>query len=225
MNSRPKTTIFLMDPDDEAVVLAAKRGDEHAFGVLVKLYQRKMFAVALRYVGIREDAEDIVQQTFQKAFVHLHDFKGKSSFSTWLTRIAMNEARMFLRKGRARREVPINDSSEGERAASALEIPDSGPDPEVNYLQRESSEVLCAAIRRLAAGLRTATELRELRELSTQEVATRMGLSLTAVKGRLFHGRRNLRKTLQRLGIAPKGVQRRPTAQLANHSCAAMCSR
>ena len=222
MNNNPNTTIVLMDPGDEAVVLTAKRGDEHAFGVLVKRYRRKVFAVALRYARVREDAEDIVQQTFQKAFIHLHSFEGRSSFSTWLTRIAINEALMILRRGRALREVPIDDSSAGETAASALEIPDSGPDPEATYLQRENSEMLCSAIRRLAIGLRTAIELRDLAELSTQETASRMGLSLAAVKGRLFHGRRNLRKTLRRLGMSPKVLQRRPAAQLADRTCAAL---
>ena len=211
MNDTPNTTIVLMDPADEAAVLAAKRGDQHAFGLLVKRYQRKLFRVALRYARVREDAEDIVQQTFQKAFIHLHRFEGKSSFSTWLIRIAINEALMFLRKGRALREVPIEDSNEGETTASAPEIADPGPDPEVNYLQQEKTEVLCAAIRRLAVGLRTAIELRDLAELSTQETARCMGLSCAAVKGRVFHARRKLRKTLRRIGMSPKSAQRRPT--------------
>ena len=214
MNNKPNTTIALMDLCDEAVVLAAKRGDEDAFAVLVKRYQRKMFAVALRYASVREDAEDIVQQTFQKAFIHLDNFEGKSSFSTWLTRIAINEALMFLRRGRALREVPIDDSSGRETAASTLDIPDSGPDPEANYLKRESIEVLSAAINELTVRLRTAIQLHELADLSTQETARRMGVSVSAVKARVFHGRRKLRKTLRRIGMSPKGVKRRPITQL-----------
>ena len=207
MNNKPNTTIALMDLCDEAVVLAAKRGDEDAFAVLVKRYQRKMFAVALRYARVREDAEDIVQQTFQKAFIHLDSFEGKSSFSTWLTRIAINEALMFLRRGRALREVPIDNSSGRETAASTLDIPDSGPDPETNYLKRESIEVLSAAINELTVRLRTAIQLRELADLSTQETARRMGVSVSAVKARVFQGRRKLRKTLRRIWMSPKGVQ------------------
>src|SRR5215470_1397064 len=213
MNNKPNTTIALGDPCDEAVVLAAKRGDEDAFGMLVKRYQRKMFAVALRYASVREDAEDIVQQSFQKAFIHLDNFEGKSSFSTWLTRIAINEALMFLRRGRALREVPIDDSSRRETAASTLDIPDSGPDPETNYLKRESIEVLSAAINELTVRLRTAIQLRELADLSTQETARRMGVSVSAVKARVFHGRRKLRKTLRRIGMSPK-LQRRPITQV-----------
>jgi DNA-directed RNA polymerase specialized sigma24 family protein len=78
--------------EDHALVVAANRGNALAFETLFERCQPKIFAIALRFTRVREDAEDIVQQTFQKAFVHLHRFEGKASFSTWLTRIAMNEA-------------------------------------------------------------------------------------------------------------------------------------
>lgn len=205
MNDTPNTTSASFDPArDRALVLAAKSGDEEAFGLLANCYQPKIFAVALRYTRVREDAEDIVQQTLQKAFTHLHRFEGKSSFSTWLTRIAINEALMLLRKGRALREVSIDDSSEAETEAPRLDIRDSGSDPEANYLKREGTEVLFAAMDRLTLGLRTAIKLRDLTELSTQETARRMGLPVDTVKSRLFHGRRKLRRTLRRFGITPK---------------------
>src|SRR6266850_1149200 len=89
---------------DEELVAAAKNGDELGFESLAKRHQRRIFALAFRYTRVREDAEDIVQETLQKAFVHLQKFEGKSSFSTWLTRIAINEALMSLRRRRA--EVP-----------------------------------------------------------------------------------------------------------------------
>ena len=100
------------DQDEEAaLVLAAKRGDGRAFEILIERYQRRILAVALRFTRIREDAEDIGQQSFQKAFVHLGKYKGESSFSTWLTRIAINEALMWLRRGRRRREMSIDPPS------------------------------------------------------------------------------------------------------------------
>ena len=214
MNNTPNATVTSFDSaGDHVFALAAKRGDERAFGMLFKRYQSKIFAVALRYTRIPEDAEDIVQQTFQKAFIHLHAFEGKSSFSTWLTRIAINEALMLLRRDRALREVPIDDSREDETAAHGLEIPDSGLDPEATYLQREGVEVLSAAIQELRPRMRTAIELRELAEFSTRETARRMGLSVGAVKARIFHGRRKLRKRLRRVGIAPgwgQGLTSRP---------------
>ena len=101
----------LRDSADEEVVAATERGDELAFETLVKRHERKIFVLALRYTRVREDAEDVVQQTFQKAFVHLQRFEGKSAFSTWLTRVAINEALILLRKRRTMREVPIVDSS------------------------------------------------------------------------------------------------------------------
>src|SRR5215469_16962109 len=93
---------------DEALVASAKEGDEKAFEILVRRHRPQVFALALRYTRVHEDAEDIVQQTFQKAFVFLRKFQGKSSFLTWLTRIAINESLMLLRRGRAVREVPIH---------------------------------------------------------------------------------------------------------------------
>jgi RNA polymerase sigma factor (sigma-70 family) len=219
MNDNPNVTVISSDPaGDHAIALAAKRGDERAFGILFERYQPKIFAVALRYTRVSEDAEDIVQQTFQKAFIHLHAFEGNSSFSTWLTRIAINEALMLLRRGRTLREVPIGDSRENEVFTHGLEIPDSGLDPEANYLKREETEALSAAINKLKVGLRTAIELRELAELSTREAARRMGVSVGAAKARIFHGRRKLRKTLRHLGITPQGARRLTVGRLENRA-------
>jgi RNA polymerase sigma-70 factor, ECF subfamily len=194
--------------EDHALVVAAKCGNAHAFETLFERCQPKIFTTALRITRVREDAEDIVQQTFQKAFVHLARFEGKSSFSTWLTRIAMNEALMVLRKRRGRLEVPIKDSSDDDIEAFGFEIPDPSPDIEVSYLKREATEILRSAIGKLSATLRKTVELRELGELSNRETAKRMGVSVSAVKARIFQGRKKLRKTLRRRGIASKRVQR-----------------
>src|ERR1700687_6144252 len=121
--------------EEAALVLAAKRGDGHAFEVLIGPYQRRILALARRFTRNREDAEDIAQQSFQKALIHLRKFEGKSCFSTWLTRIAINEALMSLRRGRGQREVSINDLSGNEETAFGLEIPDSRADPEITFLR------------------------------------------------------------------------------------------
>jgi len=195
-------------PDEEAaLVLAAKRGDGRAFEILIERYQRRILAVARRFTRIREDAEDVVQQSFQKAFVHLHKFEGKSSFSTWLTRIAINEALMSLRRGRGLREVSIDDLSGNEETALKLEIPDSRAGPESAFFQDERSRILFAAMNKLTPGQRTAIELRELAELSTEEAARVMGLSVEAVKARVFHGRRKLRQVLKRESARMSGKQ------------------
>lgn len=179
---------------DETLVAAAKNGDENAFEALVRRHRRKLFAVALRYTRVREDAEDVVQQTFQKTFVHLDSFEGKSSFSTWLTRIAINEALMCLRRARAVREVPIDDLNGDEGTRPHFNIADERPDPEATYMQREEVRILSIAIRRLTPAMRNVLELKEFRELSTQETARQLGLSVAAVKARVFHGRKKLRK-------------------------------
>jgi len=196
----PEATIAsFRDPAREGMlVAAAKNGNERAFEVLFKRYQRKTLAVVLRYIRVVEDAEDIVQQSFQQAFVHLCQFQGESSFSTWLTRIAINEALMLLRRQRALHEVPADDSSDREENARHLERPDPGPDPEASYARLERAQILTDALGNLRPGLRRTVELRDLGELSTSETARRMGLSVAGVKARVFHARRKLCQALTR---------------------------
>src|SRR5258708_2626079 len=145
----------------------------------------------------REDAEDVVQQIIQKAFIHLKKFGGDSLFSTWLTRIAINEALMLLRRRRGTHEVPIAESNTEGETALALDIPDASPNPEDSCLQREQERILSAAVNELTPGMRKAIELRELGELSTGETAQIMGLSVGAVKARVLHWRRKVRETLK----------------------------
>jgi RNA polymerase sigma-70 factor (ECF subfamily) len=218
MNDKAEPTIgCLSDPAaEQMLVVAAKNGDEQAFETLFKRHQQKVLRVVLRYTRVREDAEDVVQQSFQKAFVHLCRFEGKSSFSTWLTRIAINEALMFLRSTGAVRKVYMDDAGETERIAARLEIPDSRQDPEASYLQQERARVLLSALKDLRPRTRRALELRELAEFSTEQTAEQMGLSVGTVKARIFHGRRKLRDRLRRYMTSPrtfeKGSSRRGSA-------------
>jgi RNA polymerase sigma-70 factor (ECF subfamily) len=200
MNHNAEPTIAcLTDPAaEQMLVVAAKNGDEQAFETLFKRHRQKILRVVLRYAHVREDAEDIVQQSFQKAFVYLHKFEGKSSFSTWLTRIAINESLMLLRHGRALREVSVDEHSEAEGNAASVEMADSSLDPEASYLRRERVQILSETLGNLRPGMRTAIELRELAELSTEETARRMGVSVAAVKARLFHARKKLRERMSR---------------------------
>src|SRR5712664_4616281 len=144
--------------EEAALVFAAKGGDGQAFEILIKRYQRRILAIARRFTRIREDAEDIVQQSLQKAFVHLHKFEGKSCFSTWLTRIAINEALMLLRRGRGLREVSLEDLGGNEETALGLQMPDSRPGPESAFLQGERNRILYEAMDKLTSGIRTAIE-------------------------------------------------------------------
>jgi len=184
--------------DDATLVAAAKNGEATAFAMLVERHERRIFYVALRMTRNREDAEDVAQQSFQKAFVHLNSFVGKSSFSTWLTRIAINEALMVLRKIRGWREVLIDDVNGNADTAASMEIPAATPDPEASYSRQERQRILSSAMKELTPGMRKTIELRELDELSTRETARAMSLSVSAVKARVFHGRKKLREAIER---------------------------
>jgi RNA polymerase sigma-70 factor, ECF subfamily len=112
--------------------------------------------MAQRITRNREDAEDVVQQSFQKAFIHLKKFEGKSLFHTWLTRIAINEALMLLRRKRGWHEVPIEESSTKIESALPLDFLDSAPNPEDSCLDREQEQILSAALNKLKPGIRKA---------------------------------------------------------------------
>jgi len=187
---------------------------------LFKRYQRKTLAVVLRYIRVVEDAEDIVQQSFFKAFVHLCQFQGESSFSTWLTRIAINEALMFLRSMGAVRAVSIDDIRDAQGSAASLGMPVSNADPETRCSQREEVQILSKAVQNLRPGLRTTIVLRELRELSTSETARRMGLSVAAVKARIFHGKRKLRQEL----VSYLKPTRKPRTGISRHIPQPLCN-
>jgi RNA polymerase sigma-70 factor (ECF subfamily) len=180
---------------DGALVAAAKRGDAHAFEELVFRHERRVFAVAQRITNNREDAEDVVQESFHKAFRHLDDFQEKSRFSTWLTRIAMNEALMLLRRRRGVLEVLPDGPDDGVKPVSEAFI-DRGPSPEESCGRRERRELLTEAINRLGPKIRRTILLRDIEERSAEETAQILGTSISAVKARLFHGRRKLRRTV-----------------------------
>jgi RNA polymerase sigma-70 factor (ECF subfamily) len=187
----------LAKESDTTLVTAAESGYSEAFEILVRRHQAKILSVALRFTRNYEAAEDIAQQTFQKAFVHLRQFKRNSSFSTWLTRIAMNEALMWLRRNRRLAEVPLEKPNVQNETVLRLDPPDPAPNPEEICLQLERKRIVSAAINKLTPTVRSALELRELAEVSTRETARLMGISVAAVKARLFHGRRKLRDRLK----------------------------
>src|SRR5712664_679079 len=206
--------VSLHDPAaaDATLVAAAKSGDGRAFEILVGRHEQKIFFVARRITRRHEDAEDVVQQSFQKAFTHLRKFEGRSAFSTWLTRIAITEALMFLRRSRGLSEVLIDDLNGNEETETGLEVPDASPDPEAIYSQREQEEMLSAAINELPYGTRRVIQLRELDERSSEETARIMGISVSALKGRMFHGRKKLRERLKHY-VQPAGTSTTKTSR------------
>jgi RNA polymerase sigma-70 factor (ECF subfamily) len=188
----------IRDSKDGLLVTAAKEGESRAFEELVERHQRQIYFAALRMTRNKEDAEDVVQRSLQKAFVHLNSFVGRSSFSTWLTRVAINEALMLIRKKKCGvREVVIDDLNRDDQAATSLDFPDPTPDPEARYFQREWLQMLSSAIGELPPLMREVIQLRELEERSMEETAQILGISVNAAKGRVFHARRKLRDVLQ----------------------------
>jgi RNA polymerase sigma-70 factor, ECF subfamily len=180
---------------DDALVAAAKRGDTQAFEELVLRHQQQVLAVTQRITNNREDAEDVAQESLHKAFVHLGDFQEKSRFSTWLTRIAMNEAFMLLRRRRGTVEVLPESPEDGAKSNSEAFV-DQGPNPEESCWRRERTQLLTAAINRLGSKVRSTILLRDMEERSTEETAQILGTSIGAVKARVFQGRRKLRRTV-----------------------------
>jgi RNA polymerase sigma-70 factor (ECF subfamily) len=177
---------------DGALVDAAKQGDTQAFEELFFRHQQRVLGVAQRITNNREDAEDVVQESFHKAFLHLDTFQEKSRFSTWLTRIAMNEAFMLLRRRRGVFEVLPETPDDGVKSGSEAFV-DQRPNPEESCWQRERNNVLTKAINRLSPTIRRAILLRDIEERSVKEMAQILGTSITAVKARVFQGRRKLR--------------------------------
>ena len=180
---------------DAALVAATKCGETLAFEQLVLRHKRRVFALAQRITNNREDAEDVVQDSFHKAFLHLGKFQEKSQFSTWLTRIAMNEAFMLLRRRRGVLEVLPENTDDAPESASTPFV-DQRPSPEESCWRRERSDLLTKAINQLGPKTRTAILLRNIEERSLVETAEILGTSIGVVKSRLFQGRRKLRETL-----------------------------
>jgi len=184
--------------DNEAIyVAAAKAGDVAAFEDLVNRYERKIFRLAQHITQNTEDAQDVSQEAFLKAFEHLPDFQGNSRFYTWLVRIAVNQALMKLRKRRTK-EVSLDEDIETEDNFMPREIEDWGPSPEQHFAQGELAGILSRVIGELDPAFRLVFQLRDIDELSTEETAEALGLSVPAVKSRLLRARLKLREKLNR---------------------------
>lgn len=186
-----------MRDDEPILVAAAKRGEVAAFEELVTRYERKIFRLTRNITGNQEDAEDAMQEAFLKSYEHLASFKGDSRFYTWLVRIAVNEALMRLRR-RHPGEFSLDEEVPGSEDLMPRELDDWGPNPEQCCQQAEMQEILAEAIDKLEPDFRIVFILRDVEELSTEETAGLLGLSVTATKSRLLRARLKLRQRLNR---------------------------
>ncbi len=183
--------------DETSLVSRAKAGDSRAFTALVAQYDRKIFRLAKHITQSDEDAEDVLQETFLKAYSHLSEFQGNSKFYTWIVRIAVNESLMKLRKRKSDRTISLDEPVDGVDDPVVREIA-VWDDPEKRYSREEVRGILEKAVDSLRPPFRTVFLLRDVEDLSTEETAEALGLSVPAVKSRLLRARLQLREKLTR---------------------------
>jgi RNA polymerase sigma-70 factor (ECF subfamily) len=183
--------------NEATLVAQAQAGDAAAFSTLVEQYDRYIYRLALNITGNKEDAEDVLQEALLKAYTRLGQFQGGSRFYTWLVRIAVNEALMKLRKRSPQKEVSLDEPVEGnERSLMPREIEDWADNPEEQYAKVELNKILDDTIAKLEPNFRTVFVLRDVENLSTEETAQILGLSVPAVKSRLLRARLKARELL-----------------------------
>jgi len=182
--------------DETALVTQARQGDSEAFNGLAERYQRNIFRLAQNITQNREDAEDVLQETFLKAYEHLPEFHGDSKFYTWIVRIAVNEALMKLRKRKWDKTVWLDEPINTGEDSVAREIAVWEDNPEERYSKEELHDILDKAVNGLAPPYRTVFVLRDMEGLSTEETAEALELSVPAVKSRLLRARLQLRDKL-----------------------------
>src|SRR4051794_36609945 len=184
--------------DEATLVAQARDRDMRAFGELVRRYEGKIFRLAQHVTQNREDAEDVLQETFLKAYEHLDQFKGDSKFYTWIVRIAVNQALMKLRRRKTDKSVSLDETIDTGEDTVTREIAAWDEDPEQRFSREELGGILGDAIEGLEPLYRSVFVLRDIEELSTEETAEALGLSIPAVKSRLLRARLQLREKLTR---------------------------
>ncbi|SRR5574340_315143 len=184
--------------EESALLERTRSGDARAFTDLVRRYEGKIFRLAQNITQNREDAEDVLQETFLKAYEHLDQFQGNSKFYTWIVRIAVNQALMKLRKRRTDKIVSMDETIDTGEDTVTREIAAWDESPEQRYSREEINSILIDAIDSLAAPYRAVFVLRDMEELSTEETAEALDLSVPAVKSRLLRARLQLREKLTR---------------------------
>lgn len=185
--------------DEAALVAAARQGAAEAFTSLVNRYEGRIFRLARHITQNPEDAEDVLQETFLKAYEHLEDFQGNSKFYTWLVRIAVNQALMKLRKRKTDSTVSLDEPIDTGEETVTREIAVWDPNPELTYSREEIRAILQNAIDSLPPAFRAVFALRDIEGLSTEETATMLNLTIPAVKSRLLRARLRLREKLTRV--------------------------
>lgn len=183
--------------NDHLFVVQAKSGNASAFGALYERHSSKIYHSAFQILRNRQDAEDSLQRSFQRAFTSLRRFREDSSFSTWMTRVATNEALQLLRQ-RRRNKVLLGKDNEASDARGALDPTDKQPTPEQALVKKEMRGAVVRAISKLQPRLHIVVLLREVHGLTNAETARRLGLTVSAAKARTFRAKCHLRRDFER---------------------------
>lgn len=192
-------TQFMPQPQqlsDDRLLSEAKRGDRQAFAELCQRYRGILSQKIFRIVRHREDAEDVLQETFLSAHRHLDSFRGESRFSTWIMRIGINRSLMLLRKRRTFSEVASEIVTDDGSGFETPEFRDPGLNPEQRYIANQTLDKLRSALQQLPPHMRTVMDLYCMKELSLKDAAAILGITEATAKSRMFRGRNRLRRSL-----------------------------
>jgi RNA polymerase sigma factor (sigma-70 family) len=189
--------------ENNALPSSVRQGYSSAFENIWHAHSKQILRVTERITKNREDAEDALQDSFLRAYVHQHSFDGRSSLSTWLTRIAINSALMILRKRATAPQFSIDDNSDSATRRQVVCVADARPTPEALYVRLEDEAKLEQSVRALRPSVRKALEFQVLEDHSIQETAEKMGLSVSATKSRIFQAKAALKRALH-----PKLIRR-----------------
>jgi RNA polymerase sigma-70 factor (ECF subfamily) len=194
-NQRSKA---LANVEDEELVIRSQNGDTTAFSELVERHYNSCLRLAVTILRNRDDAEDEVQNALSKAFEHIGQFQRGCRFSTWLTRIVVNQCLMRIRQVRRNRTVSINEPWQQEDGVTSWEIPDVRQGPDHELANEQIRQVIATEVRRIPPLLRSAFVLRHVESLPMTEVAKRLGISVAAAKSRLLRARMELQQRLEK---------------------------
>jgi len=197
---------------DALLVAWAQNGEQLAYVELCRRHREMVFRTVLRLTQNTDDAEDVLQESWMRAFTHIGTFDGRSAFSTWVTRIAINSALTMMRRRRTQRESSLDDPVDPDNRR-AIEMVEPSRNPEERCLETERLRLVRQAIKRLPSKLRTAIEIRQSQDGSMSELAMLAGVSVPTMTSRLLRARRRLREPLSKV---LKGRSTSEVSQRAN---------
>lgn len=189
----------MTDLKEKDLIRKAKQGDMHAFEELILKHEKIVYNVALRMMNHGEDAKDISQEVFLKAYRSLSNFDERSAFSTWLYRITHNTCIDEMRKRKGKQSYSLEEELENEEGSMQRQIADEGDTPEESLLREEQKSEILQALDNLSAEHKAAIILRDVKGLSYEEIAEILELSLGTVKSRISRGRNQLKKEILKM--------------------------